>query len=72
MLSDNNGEPVDWRMPLDAGTELSSLFQARNSTYVPQKKSELELCFSKTIILFAVLKPAGIATHPDGPGKPVR
>ena len=65
-VTDVNGEPVIWQMPLDAGTELSFDFSDARSTYVPQKLENLTVLFEDDHIL-AVVKPAGIATHPDKP-----
>lgn len=63
-----DGEPIDWRLPLDAGTELSFTFPDAISTYVPAEQGELTVLYEDGHIL-AVEKPAGIATHPDGPGE---
>ena len=39
-----------------------------NSTYIPNPKADLEILFEDAHII-AVIKPAGIATHPDGSEK---
>lgn len=59
--------PVDdWRAPLPEGTELVFTFPDVASTYISDDKGELTVLFEDEHILAAV-KPAGIATHPDGP-----
>ncbi|MER2090067.1 MAG: RluA family pseudouridine synthase [Sporosarcina sp.] len=64
---DAKGEPVDdWKGPLAAGTELVFTFPDATSTYVPDENVELTVLFEDEHIL-AVVKPAGISTHPDGP-----
>lgn len=64
---DSNGEPVeDWRAPLASGTALVFTFPDATSTYQPDDQGELTVLFEDEHLL-AVVKPAGIATHPDGP-----
>ncbi|MEK5037215.1 RluA family pseudouridine synthase [Sporosarcina sp. FSL K6-3457] len=64
---DSTGNPVDdWRAPLPKGTELVFTFPDTASTYMSDDKGELTVLFEDEHILAAV-KPAGIATHPDGP-----
>ena len=66
---DANNEPIDdWRAPLAAGTELIFTFPEAISTYLADEQSALTVLFEDEHIL-AVVKPAGIATHPDGPGE---
>ena len=64
---DSNGNPVDdWRAPLAEGTELVFTFPDAASTYISEEQGELTILFEDEHIL-AVVKPAGIVTHPDGP-----
>ena len=64
---DSKGEPVDdWREPLAVGTELVVTFPDAASTYITDEDVELTVLFEDEHIL-AVVKPAGISTHPDGP-----
>ncbi len=64
---DSAGNAVDdWRAPLPEGTELVFTFPDAASTYIADDKGELNILFEDEHILAAV-KPAGIATHPDGP-----
>ena len=64
---DSDGNPIDdWRAPLAEGTELVFTFPDAASTYISDEKSGLNTLFEDEHIL-AVVKPAGIATHPDGP-----
>lgn len=65
-VTDIHGEPLEWKSPLKAGTELIFTVPGARSTYVPSSTTELEILFEDAHIL-AVVKPAGIATHPDGP-----
>jgi 23S rRNA pseudouridine1911/1915/1917 synthase len=64
---DSKGEPIDdWREPLAVGTELIVTFPDAASTYITDEDVELTVLFEDEHIL-AVVKPAGISTHPDGP-----
>lgn len=63
-----NGEPIDWRMPLEAGTTLSFTFPDALSSYLPDEQVDLQILFEDEHLI-AALKPAGIATHPDNPGE---
>lgn len=65
-VTGSNGEPIEWKSPLKAGTELIFTVPGARSTYTPSSQEELEILFEDAHIL-AVVKPAGIATHPDGP-----
>ena len=65
---DSNGEPVDdWRCPScgrnGIGIHISLMQLPR---ILLMNKVELTVLFEDEHIL-AVVKPAGIATHPDGP-----
>ena len=62
-----DGEPIEWRTPLAAGTEITFTIPDAASTYVPEEK-ELKILFEDEHII-GVIKPAGITTHPDGPGQ---
>jgi len=64
---DSTGTPIDdWRAPLPEGTKLVVTFPDATSTYMSDDKGELTVLFEDEHIL-AVVKPAGIVTHPDGP-----
>lgn len=64
-VTGTNGEPIDdWRLPLPAGTKLTFSFPDTRSTYVPVEKEDLRILFEDEHIL-AVIKEAGISTHPD-------
>ncbi len=64
---DSDGNPIDdWRAPLPEGTELVVTFPDAASTYIPDEQARLTVLFEDEHIL-AVVKPRGIATHPDGP-----
>lgn len=65
-VTDLEGEPLEWKSPLPTGTELIFTVPGARSTYSPQEGNDLEILFEDAHIL-AVEKPAGIATHPDGP-----
>jgi 23S rRNA pseudouridine1911/1915/1917 synthase len=67
-VTDTDGEPIDWRLPLKAGTDLSFTFPDASSTYVPSEQGELTVLFEDEHLL-AVSKSAGVATHPDGQGE---
>lgn len=58
-------EPIDWSSPLDKGTKLTFTVPDARSTYTPEEE-ELQVLFEDEHIL-GVVKPSGIATHPDGP-----
>ncbi|CAM3177548.1 RluA family pseudouridine synthase [Filibacter tadaridae] len=63
-----DGEPIEWRTPLAGGTELTFAFPEMHSTYIPEVQDDLIVLYEDEHIL-AAMKPAGIATHPDGPGE---
>jgi len=63
-VTGEDGEPIDWRLPLPAGTTLNFAFPDTKSTYIPEESSTLKVIYEDEHIL-AVKKPAGIATHPD-------
>lgn len=67
-VTGSDGEPIEWKSPLKAGTELIFTVPGARSTYIPNPQAELEILFEDAHIL-AVVKPAGIATHPDGSGQ---
>ena len=67
-VTDANGEPIVWQIPLDAGTELTINFPDAKSSYVPNKQGDLTVVYEDDHIL-SILKPAGITTHPDKPGQ---
>ena len=61
-------DPIDWRLPLQTGTELTFTVPGAHSTYLPSTSDDLQILFEDEHIL-AVSKPAGLATHPDGPDR---
>lgn len=64
-VSGMDGEPIDdWRLPFPAGTKLTFTFPDTRSTYVSEEQEGLRILFEDEHIL-AVVKQAGIATHPD-------
>ncbi|WP_252504127.1 RluA family pseudouridine synthase [Sporosarcina sp. Marseille-Q4943] len=63
-VTDVAGQPVDWRTPLEAGTELIFHFKDAVSTYKPDEHATVAILFEDEHIL-AALKPAGMAIHPD-------
>lgn len=67
-VTDMNGEPIDWKMPLDAGTTITIAVPDTHSTYTPDPQADLVIIFEDKHLL-AVFKPAGITTHPDKPGQ---
>ena len=58
-----DGEPVEWKFPQKAGTELTFTVPDAHSTYTPEEM-QLKVIFEDEHIL-VVFKPAGIATHPN-------
>ena len=62
-VTGNDGEPIEWKFPQKAGTELTFTVPGAHSTYSPVEK-EIQIIFEDEHILVAV-KPAGIATHPN-------
>lgn len=63
-VTDTAGEPVDWRTPMEAGTELVFHFKDAVSSYRPDEHTTVSILFEDEHII-AALKPADIATHPD-------
>lgn len=63
-VTDTAGEPVEWRIPREAGTELVFHFKDTVSSYKPDENRSISILFEDEHII-AALKPAGIATHPD-------
>lgn len=59
-----DGEPIDWRLPLPAGTKLTFAFPEASSTYKPEERTTLKIIYEDEHVL-AVVKPAGIDTHPS-------
>lgn len=59
-----DGEPIDWRLPLSVGTKLTFVFPEARSTYKPVELATLKVLYEDEHIL-AVSKPAGIDTHPS-------
>ncbi len=67
-VKDVTGQPLDWRTPLPQGTELVFEVPHTASAYAVVSSTNLSILFEDEHII-AVLKPRGIATHPDGPGE---
>lgn len=67
-VTNTEGEPIEWRTPQPVGTIMTFDFPDAISSYVPESSSELTILFEDAHIL-AVMKPAGIATHPDALGE---
>jgi len=67
-VTDENGEPIDWKLPLFVGTNLTFSFPEALSTYVPEEQGILNVIFEDEHIVAAV-KKAGISMHPDRPGQ---
>lgn len=63
-VTDTAGQPVEWRTPLEAGTELVFHFNDARSSYKPDENCTVSVLFEDEHII-AALKPAGISTHPD-------
>lgn len=63
-VTDTAIQPVDWRTPLAAGTELVFHFKDAVSSYKPDDTAEVSILFEDEHII-AATKPAGIAIHPD-------
>jgi 23S rRNA pseudouridine1911/1915/1917 synthase len=63
-VTDATGQPMDWRMPLAAGTELFFHFKDAASSYKPDEQTTVTILFEDEHLI-AGLKPAGIAIHPD-------
>ncbi len=63
-VTNATGEPIEWKTPLKANTEISFNVPGARSTYISNEAEEIEVLFEDAHIL-AVVKPAGIATHPD-------
>ncbi|GEN82715.1 pseudouridine synthase [Sporosarcina luteola] len=64
-VTDRSGEPIDWRTPLPTGTDLIFHFKDALSSYKPDKIGSVTILFEDEHMI-AALKPAEIATHPDG------
>ncbi|WP_432360779.1 RluA family pseudouridine synthase [Sporosarcina sp. UB5] len=63
-VMDTAGHPLEWRTPLEAGTELVFHFKDVYSSYKPDEHVTVSILFEDEHIL-AALKPAGMAIHPD-------
>lgn len=62
-VTDLDGEPIDWKMPLQAGTTIQLTVPEAQSNYLPNDQEILKVLFEDEHIL-GVWKPAGMATHP--------
>lgn len=66
-VKDEERMPIDWRTPLPLGTQLVIEPPHIASSYTSGNGDRLDVLYEDAHVLAAV-KPAGIATHPDGPG----
>lgn len=62
-VTDLDGNPLDWKTPLKAGTTIQCEVPDAKSTYLLNEQETLQVLFEDEHIL-GVWKPAGIATHP--------
>lgn len=62
-VTDLDGEPIDWKMPLQAGTTIQLTVPEAQSNYLRNDQEVLKVLFEDEHIL-GVWKPAGMATHP--------
>lgn len=63
-ITDTDGQPLEWRTPLDAGTELVFHFKDAASSYKPDEHANVSILFEDEHLI-AGLKRAGMAIHPD-------
>ena len=63
-VTDATGQPVDWRTPLAAGTELIFHSKDAKSSYKLDEQITVTILFEDEHLI-AALKPAGMAIHPD-------
>ncbi|MFC5602356.1 RluA family pseudouridine synthase [Sporosarcina koreensis] len=63
-VTDPDGQPLEWRTPLEAGTELVFHFNDAASSYKPDEHATVPILFEDEHLI-AGLKPAGMAIHPD-------
>lgn len=61
-ITDEAGEPIDWKAPLQMGTKLQLTVPDAQSNYLPNDQP-LQVLYEDEHII-AAWKPAGIATHP--------
>ena len=61
-----NGEPIQWKEPLDKGSVLQFTFDVPASSYVPTNECRVEVKYEDEHCLI-VSKPKGMATHPNEP-----
>lgn len=62
-VTDLNGEPLDWKNPLPAGTTIQVMVPEAKSSYIPTEDAALKILFEDEHII-GVWKPAGMSTHP--------
>ncbi|AOV06857.1 RluA family pseudouridine synthase [Sporosarcina ureilytica] len=62
-VTDMEGNPIDWKTPLSAGTTIQFTVSDARSSYLPNEQVTLKVLFEDEHII-AVWKPAGMATHP--------
>jgi 23S rRNA pseudouridine1911/1915/1917 synthase len=67
-VTDLEEKPVDWKEPQQSGTTLVIDFPEAVSSYVSSENNPNSIVYEDEHFLAAV-KPAGMATHPDGPGE---
>ena len=64
-VTDIHGQPLEWRTPQPSGMELVFHFPDLLSTYKADDDINVSILYEDEHIL-AVVKPAGLAIHPDG------
>ncbi|WP_088007754.1 RluA family pseudouridine synthase [Indiicoccus explosivorum] len=67
-VMDLKGIPLNWSVPLEAGTELLIRTPDTSSLYTPERNPDTEIRFEDEHLLIAC-KPAGMPTHPNEPGQ---
>lgn len=63
-VKDINNEPIRWNEPFEKGTVLQIDMKIPQSNYKPTSKCELDIPYEDDHCLI-VLKPKGMATHPN-------
>lgn len=59
-----DGEPIQWKEPIAAGTQLQFAFEVPVSNYEPTNECEVTIVYEDEHCLI-VSKPKGMATHPN-------
>lgn len=61
-----DGEPIQWKEPLDKGTILQFAFEVPASSYEPTNECRVQVKYEDEHCLI-VSKPEGMSTHPNEP-----